>query len=154
MTRWPVPIALSALALYGCGTRESPSIDADARRDIDAGNQAWIDGMKAADTAAVAATYADDAVDCGPTGECEQGRAAIAAHLKARSDALGRADSGHVASAGSVQRGDFVYEWGEARAGFPGGKAISGRYLTVWHRDPDGHWKIFRNLSIPPDRKP
>jgi uncharacterized protein (TIGR02246 family) len=146
--------ALALVAAAGCTTKQVSSIDPNARHDIDAGNQAWIDGMKTGDAAAISATYADDAVDCGPTGECEKGRAAIEAHLKARSSALGHADSGTVTSAGSVEEGQLVYEWGQAQATFPGGKEVSGRYLTVWRREPDGHWKIFRNMSIPADRKP
>jgi len=141
-------------AASGCTARQPAAIDAGARRDIDAGNQAWIDGMKSGDMTAVAATYGDDALDCGPTGECEKGRAAIKAHLEARSGMLGHAESGSVTSAGSVQQGEFVYEWGQATAAFPHGREISGRYLTVWRRGPDGRWKIFRNMSIPADGKP
>jgi ketosteroid isomerase-like protein len=147
-------LGLSLVAVSGCAARPSRAIDADARRDIDAGNQAWIDGMKSGNLSAVAATYADDALDCGPDGACEKGRAAIEAHLEARSGALGHADSGSVTSAGSIQQGEFVYEWGQARAAFPQGREVSGRYLTVWRRGPDGRWRIFRNMSIPPDRKP
>ena len=41
---------------------------ASARVAIDAGNQAWIDGIKAGDMQRIAATYTEDAVDCGRTG--------------------------------------------------------------------------------------
>ena len=56
---------------------------------------------------------------------------------------------GYVVSIGSVQQGLYVYEWGEAKAHFPNGKNIQDRYLTVWQEQPDGTWKIFRNLVIP-----
>jgi ketosteroid isomerase-like protein len=62
---------------------------------------------------------------------------------------LGKADSASVISVGSVQQGGYVYEWGEAKAHFPNGKSIMDRYLTVWQEQPDGSWKVFRNLVIP-----
>jgi ketosteroid isomerase-like protein len=128
---------------------QSKAIDAAARKQIDAGNQAWIDGMKQGQVAVIAATYTADAVDCGPGGECTRGRTAIEEHIKAEMATLGRASSAVVTSIGSVQQGSFVYEWGQAEAHFPGGKVIVDRYLTAWQEQADGSWKIFRNLVIP-----
>ena len=116
---------------------------------IDAGNQAWIDGMKAGDVARIVATYAEGAVDCGPSGECYRGRTQIEQHMTTQLASLGRARSASVESWGSSQHGDFVYEWGQAEAGFASGKKIVDKYLTVWQRQSDGSWKIFRNLVIP-----
>jgi hypothetical protein len=62
---------------------------------------------------------------------------------------LGKADTASVSSIGSVEQGLFVYEWGQAEAHFPGGTRIVARYLTAWQEQPDGTWKIFRNLVIP-----
>jgi uncharacterized protein (TIGR02246 family) len=120
---------------------------------IQAGNQAWIDGMKRGDAKVIAATYAEDGLDCGASGECTQGRAAIEKYLQDRVAKLGRATEATVTSRGSVQQGDFVYEWGEAEAHFADGNRLSGRYLTVWRRQPAGEWKIFRNMKIPGDEK-
>jgi len=61
----------------------------------------------------------------------------------------GKADLATVTSTGSVQQGRFVYEWGRAEAHFPDGRKIVDRYLTAWQEQPDGSWKIFRNLVIP-----
>ena len=124
-------------------------IESSARRQIDAGNQAWIDGMKQGKVALIAATYTPDAVDCSPAGDCIRGRSAIEKHMKEEMARLGRADSASVTSIGSVQQGRFIYEWGQAEAHFPDGKKIVDRYLTAWHEQPDGAWKIFRNLVIP-----
>jgi ketosteroid isomerase-like protein len=124
-------------------------IEPAARRQVDAGNQAWIDGMKQGSVALIAATYALDAVDCSPAGDCIRGRSAIEEHMKEQMAKLGKADSASVTTAGSVQQGRFVYEWGRAEAHFPDGRKIVGRYLTAWHEQPDGSWKIFRNLAIP-----
>jgi ketosteroid isomerase-like protein len=126
------------------------TISESARRGIAAGNNAWIDGMKRANATVIAASYAGDAVDCNPTGECVQGRAAIARQLRDRVQKLGPAKSASVTSKGSVQQGDFVYEWGEAEASFPNGARVAGNYLTVWRKSGD-RWLIFRNIKIPSD---
>jgi ketosteroid isomerase-like protein len=128
---------------------QGKSIEPAARRQIDAGNQAWIDGMKQGSTASVAATYTPDAVDCSPQGDCIRGRVAIEKHMAEALATLGNADWARVNSAGSVQQGRFVYEWGQAEAHFPNGKEIVDQYLTAWEKQPDGSWKIFRNLVIP-----
>jgi ketosteroid isomerase-like protein len=122
---------------------------ASARVAIDAGNQAWIDGIKAGDMKRIATTYTEDAVDCGRTGECIRGRFQIQRHMTAQLESFGRARSAAVKTWGSTEQGSFVYEWGEAEATFSGGKRLVERYLTAWQERPDGTWKIFRNMVIP-----
>jgi len=120
-----------------------------AKEAIDAGNQAWIDGMKAGDIRRIGATYAEDAVDCDPTGNCIEGRSRIERRIAGELASLGRARSAAVKSWGMTEHGSFVYEWGQAEAGFADGKSLVEKYLTVWQRQPDGTWKIFRNLVLP-----
>lgn len=127
--------------------QSGPTSDS-ARAAVDAGNQAWIDGVKAGNIALIIATYADDAVDCGPTGECIRGRARIEQHMKEGAK-RGRATSATVHSWGSTQQGDFVYEWGKAEATFANGEQLAEPYLTVWQKQKDGSWKILRNMVIP-----
>ena len=143
-----VPLLLSSSACLAHG-QEAQKIEPAARQQIDAGNQAWIDGMKQGKAAPIAATYTADAVDCGPAGECIRGRAAIEQHIKEGLAKRGRAQSASVQSVGSVQQGSFVYEWGQADATFARGIVVTDRYLTAWQKQPDGTWKIFRNLVIP-----
>jgi ketosteroid isomerase-like protein len=143
--------ALLMMILPTGSRAQTGTIEAAARAGIDAGNRAWIDGMKRGDARLIAATYAEDALDCGPTGECTQGRAAIERRLGDRCRKLGRAVSASVTSKGAVQQGDFVYEWGEAEASFAAGNRIAGRFLTVWRKETAGGWKIFRNMKIPAD---
>jgi len=139
------------LAMFFCSTSlaQGRPIDPAARRQIDAGNQAWIDGMKQGNVAMITATYTSDAVDCSPEGDCIRGRTAIAQHMTESMAKFGKAASASVTSIGSVQQGSFVYEWGQAEASFPNGKKVVDRYLTAWREEPDGTWKIFRNLVIP-----
>ena len=128
---------------------QSKPIDPEARRQIDAGNQQWVDAMKQGNAALLASGNAEGAVDCGPEGSCIRGRSALNEQAKADVAKLGRADSDSVVSVGSVQQGRYVYEWGLAKAHFMNGKSIMDRYLTVWQNQPDGTWKVFRNLVIP-----
>ncbi len=124
-------------------------IDSDARQQIDAGNQLWVDAMKQGDVTLLGPGNADDSVDCSPGGDCIRGREALEKHMKAEMAKSGKADSASVISVGAVQQGRYVYEWGEARAHFPNGHTIVDRYLTVWQKQPDGKWKLFRNLVMP-----
>lgn len=137
--------------LSAIGAAQTKAIDPAARKDIDAGNQAWAKGMKDGRAAPIAATYAENALDCAATGECVKGRAAIEDYLTARIAKLGRATFAVATSLGSVQQGDFVYEWGRAEVSFGDGQKVAHRYLTVWQRQPGGDWKIFRNMPIPDD---
>ena len=138
-------------ALISCSTclAQSKPIDSGARRQIDAGNQQWVDAMKQGNVALLAPGNAEGAVDCGPEGNCIQGRPALEERAKEDMAKSGKADSASVISLGSVQQGRYVYEWGEARAHFSNGKRILDRYLTVWQEQTDGTWKVFRNLVIP-----
>jgi ketosteroid isomerase-like protein len=131
-----------------CRAQNKP-IDSDARRQIDAGNQQWVDAMKQGNVALLVPGNTENAVDCSPAGDCIRGRFALEEHMKEEMAKLGKADSASVISVGSVQQGGYVYEWGEAKAHFPNGKSIMDRYLTVWQEQPDGSWKVFRNLVIP-----
>jgi ketosteroid isomerase-like protein len=130
-------IAVSSL-VFAAGMAQSGAPPKSARAAIDAGNQAWI-----------SATYADDAVDCGPTGECTKGRLLIEQHMTTQLASLGRARSASVKTWGTSQHGNFAYEWGQAEATFNGGTNLVEKYLTVWQLQADGDWKIFRNMVIP-----
>lgn len=61
----------------------------------------------------------------------------------------GHAESASVRSMGAIQRGDFVYEWGTSKAIYNSGRKNGGPYLTVWGRESDGKWRIFRNMGLP-----
>jgi ketosteroid isomerase-like protein len=146
-------IAILALLLSTTCFAQTSTIEPAARKGIDAGNQAWIDGMKAGEAAPIVATYADNALDCDPSGECARAHAAIEQNIQKLIAKWGRAQHAQVNSIGSVQQGNFVYEWGEAEASFANGNKLVDRYLTVWHKEADGSWKIFRNMVIPDDEK-
>ena len=117
------------------------AIEPGARRQIEAGNQAWVEGMKQGMAVPIAATYREHAIDCGPSGDCIHGRAAIEQHMRDQFENLGRARSAFVTSIGSVQQENFICRRGQAEATLANGKTVVERYLTAWQRQPDGGWK-------------
>ena len=141
-------IAVCSLA-SAAGMAQSGTVPDSTRAQIDAGNQAWIDGVRTGNVPLIIATYAVDAVDCGPTGECTTGRPQIEQHMTTQLANFGLAHSASVTTWGTSQQGNFVYEWGQAEATFGGDKSLVEKYLTVWRLETDGSWKIFRNMVIP-----
>ncbi len=128
-------------------------IDQNLQTSVNSANQAWIDGMRRGDAAIIAATYAPDAVNCSTDGQCVYGASAIGQQLAARIASMGRARTANVNPTSLVRDRDLAYEWGYAEANFSGGRSVSGRYLTVWQHQPDGSWKILRNLVLPSGRE-
>jgi ketosteroid isomerase-like protein len=58
--------AASGCLFSGAMLSMAQRLDVSARAAVDAGNQAWIDGVKTEDVKRIIATYTEDAVDCGP----------------------------------------------------------------------------------------
>lgn len=119
------------------------------KNDVKAGNQDWIEGLKAGDADRIVSSYAEDSISCSTTGDCVKGRIAIAAPYKQALAKFGRAVTASVRSDGLHVDHDLAYEYGQAEAHFPNGAVRKGRFSTVWKLQPDGHWKIFRNMSLP-----
>jgi ketosteroid isomerase-like protein len=123
------------------------------REDIAAANQAWVDGLKIADANHIVLGYSQDSVNCSVTGECVKGTAAIVAQYQQVIASFGRATSASVHTEALRVDHDLAYESGYAEAHFSNGAVRKGRFSTVWKLQPDGHWKVFRNMSLPaPDR--
>ena len=131
------------------GAAPAALLPANLRQDIDVGNQAWIDGLEAGDPDHAVAGFAADAVSCGASGECASGTAAIAAVYRDVLARFGRATNASVRSEMLHVDHDLAYESGAAGAHFPHGHLLAGRFSTVWKLQPDGHWKIYRNMSLP-----
>jgi uncharacterized protein (TIGR02246 family) len=108
--------------------------------------------MKTGDAAAIAAPYTDDAVFVGIDGACTRGRPEIEKMYRARFERSGPAKSARIDSRKLVADGNLAYESGSGEIGrLREGKLFidSARFLTVWQRQPDGEWKILRNIVLP-----
>jgi ketosteroid isomerase-like protein len=137
----------SALLLTACA-REGVKLPTNLRKDIDAANQAFVDGLKAGDADHIISSYSEDSVNCNPAGDCVRGATAAALQYKEVITKLGRATSGFVRSETLHVDHDLAYESGYAEEHFLNGAVRSGRFSTVWKLQSDGHWKIFRNVSL------
>jgi len=139
---------LLALSLTLAGAAQA-DVPADAAKDIDGGNRDWGVAMVRGDAKLAADAYAPDSVFCDTQGVCTTGHDAIEAMTAARLAKTGAMKHAEAHSLRRIEDQGLVYEWGEATLVSAEGKTRGGRYFTVWQRQPDGRWKILRNLVLP-----
>src|SRR5437867_10897116 len=130
---------------------------AAARAGIGAGNARWIAAFKRGDAGAVAALFAEDAVQFRRSGAVARGRAAIQTGFTALFRDNGSADA-TITTANVWLVDQRVYETGKFTFTFhPAGKAPvtnAGRYVTIWERQANGSWKIVVDFGVPSDTAP
>ena len=148
-----VLIALAApLVLAAADLIAARSKDRGLDKAVKKANDEWAAAMKTGDAAVIAAPYADQAVFVGVDGACVQGRNEIEKLYRTRFERAGFASSTKIVAKELVRDGDLAYESGYAEVGLmrAGKETVrGGRYLTVWQRQPDGGWKILRNIVLP-----
>lgn len=137
---------LCALAFLGAAEAALPPV---AAADIAKANADWGSAMEKGDAATVAAAYAPDAVFCTQDGKCYSGHQAILDMTKGALAAHGPAKHAEAHTTRTVEDHGYIYEWGRAEIVTGAGKTVAGGYFTVWCKQPDGHWMIFRNLVMP-----
>lgn len=153
--RHALVIAVGAAALLpAAAVFAAPPVSGDPGldRSIEKANSEWAAAMKNGDAAAIARPYLDDAVFVGADGACIRGRAAIEALYVERFRKSGMASATRIEPRNVARDGDLAYESGYGEMTFTrDGKPVTagGRYLTVWARQPDGGWKILRNVVLP-----
>ena len=124
---------------------------ATIRSAIDANNKAITTAINSGDAAAMAAMYADDAVNYSAGEEPAAGKAAI---LASAQKWLGSMKVNATASTDTlIVMGDLALEIGQYSGTMtPNAAGASpiqdhGRLMTLWKKQPDGSWKIFRDMS-------
>lgn len=108
--------------------------------------------MTKSDTATIAEPYTADAVFVSPDGTATKGRAAIEQLYRDRFAKSGPALETRIVSEELMLDGDVAYERGRGSITRRVGEERAtdwARFLTVWRRQPDGAWKIFRNVVLP-----
>ncbi|HEV8435450.1 MAG TPA: SgcJ/EcaC family oxidoreductase [Thermoanaerobaculia bacterium] len=126
------------------------AILAGARADIEHANDDWVPALRRRDAETIAAAYVDDGIFIAPDGTVTRGRAAIVAMYAARFPKMKEIHDGGIVQDGTAVIDDStIYEWGHAwlETGQPPVRS-GGRYLTVWKRQTDGHWRITRNMAF------
>ena len=151
---------LAALALVGAparligeDTRKVPS-GADPRllSAVAKANREFEVAVTKGDTAAIAAPYAADAAFVSPDGTATKGRAAIEQLYRDRFAKSGSWLESKIESEELMLGDDLAYEWGRGSAmRLEKGERVTSwaRFLTIWQRQADGDWKIFRNVVLP-----
>ncbi|MFB3779144.1 MAG: SgcJ/EcaC family oxidoreductase [Bryobacteraceae bacterium] len=143
-------IALTLMFTFaGCQTAPAPAPQRDVAAElkaIEALNEQYIAAANAADGAAVAAVYADDAIEMPPNEAVVEGKQAIRAMYE--TFFKGNANK-HAHTAAETQlAGDWAYQRGvytntlTPKSGKP--TEESGKYLLILKRQPDGAWNMYR----------
>ena len=133
-------------------TAAPPVVDAAAvRQAIDQATAKYVDAVTRGDSIGIVATYADDAVFMSSGEPAHRGRGEIGATV-AKFVQSGTKVSDYKQNTASVDvAGDYAIETGsyEITMTPKGGKLIhdKGKYLTVWKKQADGSWKIYRDIN-------
>jgi uncharacterized protein (TIGR02246 family) len=157
-------LAVASLATLACSTRDTAtradstapaaatmaSADpAAVRQAIDSANARFATAMINGDTAALKANYTEDALFMGANEKTARGREEIG---KAFAGMLGamKVSAASLKSDDVILSGDYAIETGSYTMTTQPktGKAMSdaGKYLVVWKHQPDGSWKIIRDI--------
>jgi len=141
--------ALLFCSALACLTAAHAEVPPQAAAEITQVNQDWGTAMVKGDAATVAAAYAPDAVFCTRDGKCFSGYPAILDLTRAALAKNGPMKSAEAHTTQRVEDHGYIYEWGQATETTAKGEIRAGGYFTIWKRQPDGHWKIFRNIVLP-----
>jgi uncharacterized protein (TIGR02246 family) len=155
-----LPIVAFALAACAAPATEQPAATAAATPDpaavraaIDAINTSNMEAMNSGDSArtmGMMAHYEDGAIVMLPGMPAMNGKAAIEQGLGGMLASMKLSDA-RFSTIDVIISGDYAIETGTFQLSMTpkGGKAApdKGKYLTVWHKQADGSWKIVRDIN-------
>jgi uncharacterized protein (TIGR02246 family) len=123
---------------------------AAVRRSIDSANARLADALTREDAAAHAANYSSDAIVMMSNMPAWKGQTDIQTKAGELFQTFDIKDPKFTTESVEIS-GDLAVETGAYSMTLTpkGGKAMadSGKYITVWKRQADGSWKIFRDIS-------
>ena len=118
---------------------------AEVEAAIAEGNETWQAGWNAADGAAMASVYANNAIVLAPGGEPIKGRAAIQAALDGVLEAAGGSQMA-IESLELMSHGDVVIDVGSfVETAADGSHKDHGKYMAVWKK-VGGSWQMVRDI--------
>lgn len=154
--RWRHHSLLVTIALAASACAHWPGArgraDEEVRAAVAAANTEFARALVAGDAPAMAAVFTEDGeiVPAMQDGFVS-GRAAIEAHY-ARLMTTRRYLDVVITTARLSRSGDLAWETGTNRMTLKQGESapvtVTGRYLAVWRREPDGRWRICAELPI------
>lgn len=114
--------------------------------DLRAAEQALVESFEASDPTAWVDFYTDDAIFVAPGSAAIEGRAALLAHA----GQMTPLSSARIVAQNTEGDGDMAATLGIANwvngSKDSGGTTSRVRFLIVWRREPDGRWRIAREL--------
>ena len=132
-------------------TAAAPAVDtAQIRAMLDSNNRAFADAMLKGDTAAVVAKYAEDAVSYQSYSEPVVGKANISKSVRDWFAGMKYSEAAAAVDEIYPIGTDMILELGHysGKANVLGREMNDhGRYMNLWKRQPDGSWKLFRDIS-------
>jgi uncharacterized protein (TIGR02246 family) len=142
----------SLLTFSGCQTAPKPEQKRDVAADttaIKALRDQYTAAFNSNDAAATAATLADDAIVMEPNQAAIEGKQAVQAMF----EAMFKENAVRIALTPleTEVAGDWAYDRGNAtitvtpKSGKP--MQESAKYLVIVKRQPDGSWKVYRDIS-------
>jgi uncharacterized protein (TIGR02246 family) len=125
----------------------------EARAAIELANAKFSEAFARGDAKALSAMYTSDAIAFPPDSEMIRGNEAIGEFWKATRDS--GVQSAALTTDDVGRSGDIAYEVGKVSLTIqPVGKeptTSAAKYVVVWKRQPDGSWKLHRDIwnSLP-----
>ena len=148
-------IVASSSTAYAGSQGDDQSVR-EAQAAIEAANAKFSEAFARGDAKALSAMYTSDAIAFPPDSEMIRGNEAIGEFWKATRD--GGVQSAALTTIDVGRSGDVAYEVGKVSltilsAGKEPTTAMA-KYLVVWKRQPDGSWKLHRDIwNSLPDKK-
>ena len=147
----------TAISLSACA-ESKPNDEGvrEARVAIEAANAKFSQAFARGDANALAAMYTSDAIAFPPDSEMIRGNEAIGAFWKATRD--GGVQSAALTTDDVGRTGDIAYEAGKVSLTIQvvGNEptTAAAKYVVVWKRQPDGSWKLHRDIwnSLPANK--
>ena len=122
----------------------APTLTADARSGIDAGNRQFMEALTKGDAAGIATLYTKKGQLLPPNSDFVTGPTAIQSYWRG---AIEKGVKGAVLETLEVEaHGDLAYEVGRYTLRAADGQvADTGKYLLIWKQD-GGAWKVHRDI--------
>ena len=148
-------LAAGVVAYAGCMAKEqaedgqAPAASGPSDAFLDSNLTTFLIAMKSKDPTPAMRVWADNAISYTPNMPPLRGKAAIEAYNKEWFASI-QPDSIAAGREGLLSSGDLAVETGwyyfkGKLLGQPG--LDSGRYINIWQRQPDGSWKIVRDMA-------
>jgi uncharacterized protein (TIGR02246 family) len=130
--------------------QEAPIDPVVARKAIESANQDFIVALKKQDAKAIADAFEPDAILLPPHADAVHGRDAISKYFAGFTASAVIDETSSMTLDVSVAA-TTAYETGlytmTTHTGNAAPVADHGKYLCVWKRDSDGHWRVAREIS-------